>query len=73
MNQISYVADLPFELSLEDYSKIMNDIRNVVAENLLRIRGSGVTFSQAGLSEDCYRMLRDSLLEYYSKEELMDL
>lgn len=73
MNQITYVANLPFELPLEEYEKIMNSIRTTVGEHLLRIRGSGVTFSQAGLSEDCFVMLRDSLKEHYSEEELMQL
>lgn len=73
MNQISFVADLPFELSIEDYGKIMDDIRRVVADNLLQIRGSGVSYEQAGLSEDCFRMLRDSLKDYYTTDELAAL
>lgn len=73
MNKITYVADLPFELPLEEYSKIMNAIRDVVGDNLLRIQGSGVTFTQMGNAEDCYRSIRDSLKEFYTPAELENL
>lgn len=73
MNQLSYVANLPFELTLDEYTKIMNDIRSSVADNLMKMRGSGITFTQAGLSEDCFCMLRDSLKESYNDTELLEL
>lgn len=73
MNVIAYAAVLPFSLTLEEWGKIQNDIRRVVGENLLHIRGSGVQFEEAGLMDHAYLMLKKEMLKHYSEDELQDL
>lgn len=62
MRLITYVAALKEKdrLTMEQWGKIMQDIKRVVANNLLEMVGSGIIYTEASFPEDVTEVIADN-------------